>query len=233
MNPIILALDCHDIKEASNILNKARPYIGMIKIGLELFTAEGWESLKLASDFNIPVFLDLKLHDVPTTVAKTTRVLCDCLSKFDGNHFLSVHCFGGRGMLEAALKETKQSNVTLVGITALTSLSEDDFRDFGFKDRRAGVKSLDLATLGCNAGLSHFVCGPAHLQLMKKYFGGYTFITPGIRTETDESDDHAKSKPARFAIKNGANWIVIGRPITKAADIRAAAIYFKNQVELV
>src|SRR5579885_1246230 len=131
-NPIILALDYSELDEARAILSKVRPNIGMIKIGLELFTAYGREALDLSKEFSVPVFLDLKLNDVPTTVAKTTEVVCSHLSRYPGEHFLSIHCNGGAEMCQAAYKVANGSNVTITGITVLTSLTESDFSEIGF-----------------------------------------------------------------------------------------------------
>jgi orotidine-5'-phosphate decarboxylase len=245
-NPIILALDYSDLNDARKILAKVRPNIGMIKIGLELFTAFGREALDLSKDFNIPVFLDLKLHDIPTTVEKTVAVACQMLARYGGEHFLSIHCFGGQQMCEAALRTTQGSNVKVVGVTVLTSLDEDDFEAMGFSTLAPGKRTVSLGFIGADcsnaqeqydaqrhrilSGLTHFVCAPNQLELMNAYLGDdMIYITPGIRTEAEEKHDHARSKTAGYALRNGATWIVIGRPITQAPDPVAASVYFKMQ----
>lgn len=247
-NPIILALDYSDLSEASNMLSKVRNHIGMIKIGTQLFTAQGKESFSLAKQFHIPIFLDLKLHDVPTTVSKTVEVICELLANVSGDHFLSIHCFGGKEMCRAAFETTKGSNVSIVGVTTLTSLSERDFGNMGFRDCRPGIRTIDLAYLGADclnekaqydnnkqrilSGLTHFVCAPNQLNLMRQHLGvNMVFITPGIRAESDEENDHKRNKPASFAIRNGADWIVVGRPITKSSMPEQAAIALKAQVD--
>lgn len=247
-NPICLALDYAELDEARAILSKVRPNIGMIKIGLELFTAYGREALELSREFNVPVFLDLKLNDVPTTVAKTTEVICSHLSKYHGQHFLSVHCNGGAEMCQAAYKVANGSNVMITGVTVLTSLTEYDFSEIGFRDCRPGIRTVDLAYLGADclnekvtydanrkrviSGLNSLVCAPTQLNLVRQHLGDdIILITPGIRADADDTHDHARSKPASFAIKNGASWIVIGRPITKAQDPVLASATFKTQVE--
>jgi len=246
-NPIILALDYSDLHEARQMLDKVRPHIGMIKIGLELYTAYGREALELSSDFQIPVFLDLKLHDVPTTVRKTTAVVCSFLSKHPGEHILSIHCAGGREMCKAAIEAASSSNVSIAGVTVLTSLDDRDFHHIGFKDCRPGIRTVDAANVGYDclhdgpqydaqgtriySGLTHFICAPNQVPLMKQHYENSILITPGIRADGDDTHDHERTKPASFALKNGASWIVIGRPITRASDPVIAAQYFEQQAK--
>jgi orotidine-5'-phosphate decarboxylase len=246
-NPIILALDFSELQEARTVLERVRPHIGMIKIGLELFTSHGREALELSSDYTIPIFLDLKLYDVPTTVAKTTSSVCSLLAQHPGPHFLSIHCLGGRDMCKAALEASMGSNVTIAGVTVLTSLTERDFSRLGYSDRRPGPRTIDSADIGIDCmntqaqydaqnkriynGLTHFICAPNQVPLMKSHFEDAILITPGIRAEGDETNDHARTKPAGFALKSGASWIVVGRPITKATDPRDAAFYFEQQAK--
>lgn len=246
-NPIILALDVPEISEARQILSKVRPNIGMIKIGTELFTSYGREALELSKQFNIPVFLDLKLHDVPTTVGKTTAVVCGLLSTCPGEHFLSIHCVGGAKMCKAAMEAAQGSNVTVAGVTVLTSITEWDFHRMGFKDCRPGPRTISTVEMAFDClndepqydqnrvrlynGMRTFICAPNQLQLMSSYFEGITMITPGIRAESSDDNDHARTKPISFALKNGATWVVIGRPITQAPFPEEASLSFKRQAE--
>lgn len=248
-NPIILALDYSDVNDARKLLSQVRPNIGMIKIGLELFTASGKEALELSNQFNVPIFLDLKLHDVPTTVSKTVSVVCQLLSQCPGDHFLSIHCFGGGTTCEAALKAASGSNVTIAGVTALTSLEEDDFWEMGFRTLAVGKRAVALAEIGADCsnitgdyqsdknrkriftGLKHFVCAPDRLKLMISHIGEMNFICPGIRADGEETHDHKKTKPIGFALRSGATWVVVGRPITQAVDPVAASAYFKSQAD--
>jgi len=247
-NPICLALDYSELDEARDLLSKIRQNIGMIKIGSELFTAHGREALELSKEFAVPVFLDLKLNDIPTTVEKTTEVVCRLLSKYSGQHYLSVHCMGGANMCQAAFNVARGSNVRITGTTVLTSLSERDFRDFGFRDSRPGIRTINLALVGADClnnqmaynatkqrvflGLNSFVCAPNQLSLMRQNLGDdVVLMTPGIRSTNDDNQDHLRTKPIGFALKNGANWVVIGRPITKSADPVSASLHFKEQAE--
>lgn len=228
MNPIILALDYSNLDDADMMLDKVSKHIGMIKVGLELFTAHGWECLKLAEKYSKPIFLDLKLFDIPTTVAKTVRVACQRLADVDGPHFLSVHTMGTKEMCKAALEASTYSNVKITGITLLTSFSWQDLSQLGYSDTRVNIQTSHFARLGrsCTSkdwksteGLTHFVCGPSHVPLLRKHLGNeVTIITPGIRPPDTAVNDHKNSATIPQALKNGANWLVIGRPITQDAD---------------
>lgn len=247
-NPIILALDFNNLDDAKGILSKVRNHIGMIKVGSELFTAYGKEALSLSGMFNIPLFLDIKLFDIPTTVARTVEVVCETMAQYQGKHFLSVHCWGGLEMCTAALDAAENSNVEIAGVTTLTSMSESDFREIGFRDSRAGTRTVDSAYVGYDcrnevrqydtagkriySGLTHFICAPTQVPLMRQHLGDdVVLITPGIRADSEEAHDHARSKPASFALKNGATWLVIGRPITQSANPANAAQYFELQAQ--
>lgn len=234
-SPIILALDYSDLNEAREMISKVRPYIGMIKIGLELFSSVGSkEALALSKEFSIPVFLDLKLHDIPTTVGNTVISLCEQFSQYQyGENFISVHCSGGMDMCGVAKEAAEGSGVTIVGVSLLTSIESSDLAAMKFKDRRIGPKSVDFGFIGYAGGLRHFVCPPAQLRVFSSSLPNSMFITPGIRSTNDAIDDHSNSnvKTAGFAIKNGATWLVIGRPITQSADPIKSANYILEQVK--
>jgi orotidine-5'-phosphate decarboxylase len=207
-NSIILALDYNNLPEADSMLSKVRPHIGMIKVGLELYTSVGREALSLGRYYNLPVFLDLKLCDTPTTVRKTMDGLVGSLTAQPGNHFISIHCFGGKEMCKAALDVTNHTNVKPVGITLLSSFSSDDLDDLGFTNRSVGVKTVRMAKLGMGCidpgapghpgytathwrpamaptsgrapvGMNTFVCPAAQLPLMRKHYEDkITLISP-------------------------------------------------------
>lgn len=249
------------MSEADTMLYKVRPHIGMMKVGLELYTSVGRESLSLSRQYNLPVFLDLKLCDTPTTVRKTMEGLMSSLATLPGNHFVSVHCFGGQGMLRAALEVTKGSNVKPVGITVLTSFDGNDLYDLGFSNRSVGIKAVGMTKMGMGCidrgtnsypaspatrwgpgtpavvgrppvGLDTFVCAPAQCALLRKHFKDtITLISPGIRLDDMEPHDHKNAKPASFALRTGANWLVVGRPITQAPDPVMMAQHFEKIAE--
>lgn len=266
-NPIILALDYDNMSEAEAMLSKVRPHIGMIKVGLELYTSAGKDVFSLIKDYAIPMFLDLKLHDIPTTVQKTMDMLTSILATQPGQHFISLHSLGGGEMLKAALEVTMNTNVKPVCITVLSSFSSSDLWSLGFSNGQIGNKVIGLAkmAMGCidqgqpghpghpgwaanhwspgsppipptpardPIGMDAFVCPPAQLHLMRKHFKDKPIlIAPGIRMDNMESDDHQNAKPVSFALKNGANWLVIGRPITKHPDPATMAEFFKKQAD--
>lgn len=231
-SPIILSLN-HNLADADVLVKQTRPHIGMIKIGLSMWAEHGSECLSLAKNYNISVLLDLKLHDIPDVVARTTDKLCSHLSVIKGNHFLSVHCFGGPLMCNAAKQVAEHSNTNIVGVTLLTSLDETDIGKFGYRDRRPGPKTVDLAFVGKNIPheLNHFMCAPVNVPLLRQYLENDVIITSGIRAETDDLGSHKRTKPMSFALKSGANWVVIGRPITTAFDPSVAAEEFKIKAE--
>jgi orotidine-5'-phosphate decarboxylase len=243
-NPLILALDFSDIRKAEEVVSKARPHIGMVKIGTELFSAYGREALSIGSNFNIPVFLDLKLHDIPTTVKKTVEVLCDSLASVPGQHFLSVHSLGGLEMVKQAVEATKNSNVTIAAVTLLTSLESQDLTQF--RNRQAGaltVNAIDSVKGRSQydyntrqwtvtpSGIKIVIAAPTQLDLIKKRFKDeFIIITPGIRSDEGEANDHKRSKPMSFAIKHGSDWVVVGRPITQSSDPEFMAAKLHDQI---
>lgn len=231
--PIIIALDYDNLDRAKAMLNKVRPYVSMAKIGLELFTAVGHRAFELSQEFDIPLFVDLKLHDTPLTVSKTISVLSAQLppvAPYPGKHFVSIHTLGGGEMCNAAFLSTRHSDIELVGITVLTSLDSIDLSYLGFA-HMIEEQTINLTLSGISSALTHFVCAPTQIKLLRAKFGdGVTLITPGIREERGDAT-HKQFTSAAQAIKNGADWIVIGKPITKAVDPVQAAIYFKDQVD--
>jgi orotidine-5'-phosphate decarboxylase len=233
-NPIILSLDS-DVQESDKLLSKIRPHLGMIKFSVGMWSAYGKECLSLAHNYSIPVFLDLKLHDLPSLVSSATSKICELFTSLKGRHFLSVHCFGGKAMCVDAKKAAEGSNVEIVGVSVLSSIDENDFHKIGFRDCRPGIRTVDLIHLARDTfpdnPLTHFTCSPNQISLVKKYWNDAVLITPGIRYENELDDDHKRTKSISFALKNGADWVVIGRPITKAYNPEIAAESFKQEAE--
>jgi len=235
MNPIILAVDTPDLTLAHSLIGKVRSHIGMIKIGTELWASHGPRALELGSQYGLPIFLDLKLHDIPNTVGKTVDVIAfkHCLN-YD-IRFLSVHAFGCKIMLKAAVSASRSSLMQIAAVTLLTSLDSRDLHSMGFTDGRENVKTVDLALEAWNSGVRTFICGPKNCKLMRKHLDDVgtgdkaTLITPGIRNKDWEPDDQIRSATVDEAIRNGANWLVIGRPITDVADPSDAAKDLSNQ----
>lgn len=227
MNPIALALDFDTLEKADEMLSKVRDHIGMIKIGPELFHAYGREALELGPKYHVPIFLDLKLHDIPNTVAKTLDVLLSRYSEQYKIKFITVHAFGGNEMIKAAIGTAKGSDTEIAVVTLLTSIDSRDLGSFGFRDCREGIKTVDLALTAFKAGARSFVAAPTQIHLMRKHLDKpgqkVTLITPGIRATDSLPDDQKRTKPISFAIRNGSDWVVVGRPITQATDPDLAA----------
>lgn len=202
-------MDYDNIDDAYTIISKVRDYIGMIKIGLELFSATGFESFSLAHEFDIPIFLDLKLHDIPITVSKTIKVLSDKLSKFNGRHFISIHCSGGKDMCAGAINASNDL-IDIVGITNLTSNELNN----------------NIYLLIENSVLNNFVCPPTIVKELKNIFINSNFICPGIRSSEGNSNDHKNVGSPKETILNGAKWLVVGRPITQSKNPTESAKYF-------
>lgn len=234
MSKIILAVDVNDMHSAIQLIDKVRGDIGMIKIGPELWANHGPEALELGRDFNLPMFLDLKLHDIPNTVSKTASILANKNSAYYHIAYISVHCFGGLKMLQAAQAAVASTPASIVAVTLLTSLNSEDMREMGM-NRQPGIRTTELAQLARSAGIENFVTSPTHIELLRKNLdkGGFrsTLICPGVRSSTAPPDDQKRTKPVSYAIKAGADWLVIGRPITQSPDPAAAARDILEQIK--
>jgi orotidine-5'-phosphate decarboxylase len=214
---VIIALDVRNRDEAINILS-GLPEARIFKVGLELFTAEGPGILDLVKSHGKEVFLDLKLHDIPNTVAGAVKAAV--------RHevaMLTLHASGGREMMKKALdtaRETaekeKKPLPLLLGVTVLTSLKDDDLKEVGF-GAEAKNQVLRLARLAVETGIEGIVCSPQEIELLRTEFGlRVKIITPGIRPLWAEAQDQKRIMTPAEAIQKGADYLVIGRPITQA-----------------
>ena len=220
MNPLIVALDVSSLDEATALARRIGDAVGGFKVGLELFSAEGPRAV---SAIEGPVFLDLKLHDIPTTVARALRAL-DVLAPW----MVNVHALGGRAMLEAAV-EAKPSPTKLLAVTILTSLGDADLKELGLPP--AGESVPLLASLAVETGCDGVVCAPEDAATVRSVVPeGFLIVTPGVRPATDGMDEHARGATPRAAIDAGADYIVVGRPVTRADDPRAAAAAIAQDV---
>jgi orotidine-5'-phosphate decarboxylase len=214
---IIIALDVKNREEARAVL-ESLPQARIFKVGLELFTAEGPTMLELVKSYEKEVFLDLKLHDIPNTVAGAVKAAVR-----HGVSMLTLHTSGGREMMkkaveaarETAEKESKPLPLIL-GVTVLTSLKDNDLEEIGFSsDSRNQV--LRLARLAVEAGVEGIVCSPQEIELLRSELGNkIKIITPGIRPAWAEAQDQKRILTPGEAIQKGADYLVIGRPITQA-----------------
>ncbi len=224
-NPIIAALDVPSADAALSLVRELAPVVGAFKIGGELFTAAGPGIVKKIRDTGAAVFLDLKFHDIPNTVAGAVAAA----ARLDVQ-MLTVHASGGTAMLKAAEKSAQAAAQSLgraaplvLGVTVLTSMDGNELSEVGFQ---AGVASQveRLAALAVQAGLRGLVCSPLEIAALRKIIPReMQLVTPGIRAGTGRPDDQKRTLTAGEAMAAGANWLVIGRPICAAKSPRAAA----------
>ena len=211
---IIIALDFRNAKEALALLTHCDPTECRVKIGHELFTAAGVPFLKQVQQLGFSVFLDLKYHDIPNTVANAVKVAADL-----GVWMVNLHCLGGSDMMSAAsraLVEYGDQKPLLIGVSVLTSHTESTLHALGI----AGSVSdtvLHLAKMAQGCKLDGLVCSAREALYLKKACGqDFCLVTPGIRLPTDQSNDQHRIMTPQQAIANGADYLVIGRPVTQA-----------------
>lgn len=210
-SPIILAVDTRDMDTARSWIEATRESIGVYKLGLEFFLTFGREGVaSLKNQFEIDIFLDLKLHDIPNTVASAAKAISEIKPRF-----LTVHASGGDAMIKAAVEAVPHIDITAV--TILTSLSEDDLFQIGFA-QSAMESVVALADLSIRAGAKAIVSSPLEIEAIRSAVGNApTIITPGVRpADSVGSDDQVRTMTPRQAVSAGANFVVIGRPITGA-----------------
>lgn len=212
---IILALDVDTTEEALSWAKRFRGKIGTFKIGLQLYLRSGVEVLSGLQKLEVPIFLDLKFHDIPNTVGQAVRAVAPWKPRF-----LTVHASGGEEMMAAAVSHAAKETHVL-GVTLLTSLSEEAVRAVGWHSGvDGGVRNL--STLAKKAGLAGVVCSPHEAKSERLVWGEKgEVVTPGVRPKGSKEDDQARSKTPREALLDGASRIVLGRPILKAANPEA------------
>ena len=215
---IVVALDVEDLDRAIALSRLLSGRVGWLKVGLELFVREGPRAVVAIAE-HAPVFLDLKLHDIPTTVARSVV----SAAALDAG-LLTVHASGGPAMLRAAAEaaaEASDGSMRLLAVTVLTSTSDDELHALGMED--AATQVPRLAAMAVANGIDGLVCAPADLERVRSAVGTETLVvTPGIRAQASESDDHARAMSASAAVASGADLLVIGRPVTRADDPVAA-----------
>ena len=219
-NPIIAALDVPDAASALALAEQLAPAVGAFKIGKELFVAEGPDIVRRIRDTGAAVFLDLKFHDIPNTVAKAVASAARL-----NVQMLTVHASGGTEMLRAAQSAAEDAENTplILGVTVLTSMNEADLDEIGIQKNPA-QQVQHLATLATAAGLKGLVCSPKEITPLRAILPPETqLITPGIRPAGTDTGDQKRVLTPSQAIEAGASWLVIGRPICAAENPRAAA----------
>jgi orotidine-5'-phosphate decarboxylase len=220
-NPICVALDTPDLDRARALAKALVPHVGYMKIGMEFFYAHGNRGYESVAAEGIPIFLDLKLHDIPNTVAEGMRSLMR-LSPHPA--LINLHASGGMAMMQAAV-EAIGGRARLIAVTLLTSLSNQDIWAAGFDAKQdTGAHAAALAKLAKAAGLDGVVCSSHDLAGIRAATGPeFLSVVPGIRSADDSVHDQKRTATPRAAMASGADILVIGRPITSAADPVAAA----------
>jgi orotidine-5'-phosphate decarboxylase len=212
---IIVALDFADEKSALAFVERLQPELCRLKIGKELFTRCGPVIVEKLAKRGFDIFLDLKYHDIPNTVAQACAAAASL-----GVWMLNVHALGGRRMLEAARESLAnlENPPLLIAVTVLTSMDENDLRNIGIREAPAEL-AVKLAGLAQEAGLNGIVCSAQEATIMRAHFGAdFKLVTPGIRLAGDATGDQRRIMTPTDAIKAGADYLVIGRSITDLCD---------------
>ncbi|MDB5700082.1 MAG: orotidine-5-phosphate decarboxylase [Sphingomonadales bacterium] len=214
-SPIWVAIDTPDLDRAREIVARVKRHVGGIKLGLEFFYANGHGGIRTMAALGLPIFLDLKLHDIPNTVAKAVHAL-----RVLSPAILTVHAAGGRAMMEDA-KAAAPTGTKVVGVTVLTSLDQSDLAAAGVSGNPHD-QVLRLTAAACEAGLDGVVCSGAEVAAAHKLWPDGYFVVPGVRPVDGDVSDQKRVVTPRQALDRGASILIIGRPITQATDPDAA-----------
>ncbi|NLU40948.1 MAG: orotidine-5'-phosphate decarboxylase [Firmicutes bacterium] len=230
---IILALDVSSLADALSLVKATRESVGMYKVGMELFYSVGIPGLRAVMSEGVSVFLDLKLHDIPTTVERASRVLAAT-----GVAMLNVHCLGGLRMMKAAadavgsLQDGSARHAKVIGVTVLTSLSQDEVTSELGIERPLVDQVTALALNAKKAGLDGVVASPWEVSSIRKACGdGFAIVTPGVRPRWAGVDDQRRVTTPGEAIRSGADYVVVGRAVTRDKDPRSAAARVLTDIE--
>ena len=210
-SPIWVAIDTPDLERAQAIAKRVAKHVGGIKLGLEFFAANGRSGVHEMAKLHFPIFLDLKLHDIPNTVAKAVQALRPLAPAI-----LTVHAAGGRAMMEDA-KAAAPSGTKVVAVTVLTSLDEVDLAAAGVTGNPHD-QVMRLTAAAREAGLDGVVCSGNEVKAAHKLWPNGFFVVPGVRPADGKPSDQKRVVTPRQALDNGASILIIGRPITQADD---------------
>jgi orotidine-5'-phosphate decarboxylase len=219
-NPIFLALDTPSVDDAVTLAGRVRAHVGGLKVGLEFIGANGPEGVRRIVALGLPVFADVKFHDIPNTVAGAAREIAKL-----GAKIFNVHASGGAAMMAAAADAAKSvdPNITIIGVTVLTSLAGDDLFTVGQGDDTL-LQVHRLARLAKASGLDGVVCSPREIGVIRAECGpDFLIVTPGVRPRGADAGDQRRAMTPAEAVQAGADILVVGRPITGAADPAEAA----------
>tara|TARA_B110000090_G_scaffold153103_1_gene168045 strand:- start:452 stop:1159 length:708 start_codon:yes stop_codon:yes gene_type:complete len=226
---VIVALDYDNKHSALTLADRLDPKYCRVKVGKELFTAAGPSVVKELSDRSFDVFLDLKFHDIPNTVAKALSAAADL-----GVWMANVHASGGSRMMSAAKQAlgNSGSDMLLIGVTVLTSMDTSDLEEVGIK-RTLSDQVLHLASMTKDSGLDGVVCSAQEARTLKESLGeDFKLVTPGIRLANSAADDQRRIVTPADAMALGSDYLVIGRPITQSADPLATLLEINRSLPL-
>ena len=224
MNPLFVAIDTPELQRALALAKAVKDDVGGLKLGLEFFAANGPDGVRQLAALGLPIFLDLKLHDIPNTVAKAVAALAPLKPAV-----MTVHAAGGKAMLEAA-KAAAPAGTRIVAVTVLTSLDGDDLAATGVSGSPADQVAR-LARLAKSAGLDGIVCSGAEVASVSEQWPDGFFVVPGVRPEGGDSGDQKRVVTPARALGDGASILVIGRPITAADNPAGAASAIANSLK--
>ncbi len=205
---IFCALDFSELDQTIQFIKKIKDHIGGIKIGLEFFCKNGPAGVEKLKEFELPIFLDLKLHDIPNTVAKAFKNLIHL-----SPDYLTVHLNGGKRMIQELIQYKKKTK--LIGVSMLTSLDQNDLKESGIMcDEISYIEKL--TRIGVSSGIDGVVSSPKEVKFLRKNFEKLILVTPGIRLPNDDKNDQKRTETPGTAIKNGSSLLIIGRTITES-----------------
>ena len=222
---IIVALDTDSPESALAVVEALAGEVGLFKVGMELFPRGGPDLVRKVRETGADVFLDLKFHDIPNTVAGAVRSAAAL-----GVKFATVHASGGREMLARAAEAARGTGTTVLAVTVLTSIDESDLSEIGFSSPPADLV-VRLARMAVREGIGGIVCSAREVAAVRELAGrSAVLVTPGVRLPEDAVGDQKRVVTPFDAMRNGADYLVVGRPITKAADPVAAARRFAAEM---
>jgi len=227
-SPIIVALDYNNAKDALNFVDQIDPTLCQLKVGKELFTVAGPDLVRKLGNQGYRIFLDLKYHDIPNTVAQACVAAADL-----GVWMMNVHALGGSRMMEAAseaLSRLGNERPLLIAVTILTSMSDDDLAEIGIQASAAN-QVLTLSQLAKKAGCDGVVCSAREASKLRQTNGdNFLLVTPGIRPKGSDTGDQRRIMTPEQALQNGSNYLVIGRPVTQADNPIEALQLINTQI---
>ncbi len=231
-NPrIIVALDYSDPRKALALASQLSPDLCRLKVGSELYTQAGPQLLGQLQNLGYSVFLDLKFHDIPNTVARACRVATEL-----GVWMLNIHAMGGRRVMEAARLAVDQAGVSrrplLLAVTVLTSMTDSDLAELGVMGGAAG-QVMRLAALAADSGLDGVVCSGREVVSLRETYPGLVLVTPGIRSANAQEDDQRRTMTASQARAAGADYLVVGRPVTLSDNPLQSLLTINSEISYI